>query len=148
MRIDGMASRNGDDIEVELKAGIVRSSIPADYGDEGVAHHVTIAFGLGSESEHGWRFSNASEEHLVSADLKPGESLPVTAHRFVIKGVGGLPLADMWLAASLTVDQKLPELAHPGPLHSEACSAVNLLGETPKSRERKKRMIENYAHAC
>jgi len=148
MRLEGNTTRNGDDIEVELNTGLLRSAIPPDYGDEGKVTHVTIAFGLGRDSDHGWQFTNATAEQVVSADLKAGESLPITSHRFVIKGVSALPLADLWLAATLTVEQRLPEVGHPGPLHSEACATVNLLGETSKSKDRKKRMVENYAKAC
>ena len=121
--------------------------IRCDYQEEGLATHVAIAFGLGSDTEKGWRMTNDTDDLLVAADLKPGESLPVTAHRFVIKGLEPASLADVWLVARLTVDQKLPEL-RPGLLSSYACAAINLGGETRKSKDRKKRMIENYAHAC
>ena len=147
MRLEGTAKRGRDMIEIVVKAGTVRSAIPAEYGEEGKASHVSIQFGLGSTTSRGWQMSNDSESQVISAELFPGETLPITTHRFTIRGLKEVPLADVWLAARLTVVQRLPELPA-GPLSSYACLQVNLLGETPGSKDRAKRMATNYSKAC
>src|SRR5689334_20676762 len=139
LRLEGAVKRNGDTIEVDVKRGEIRSAIPADLGDEGRATDVIIAFGLGRSITDGWQMIDDTEPQAVSAELRPGESLPVTPHRFVIKGLSGSPVVDMWLAARLTVTQELPGIPA-GPLSSYACSETNLLGSTPGSRDRAKRM--------
>jgi hypothetical protein len=147
MRLEGSMKRVGDTVEIRVRTGSIRSSIPPDLGEEGRATNVLVAFGVGQKSGDGWRMVNFSEPVVVSAEIGPGEFLPMTPHQFVVKGLAGMPLAEMWLTASLTVTQKLPGVP-PGPLSSYACSTANLLGETPESRDRAKRMAENYAHAC
>ena len=147
MRLEGTTERKGDVIVVEVKSGLVRSMLPADLQDEGVVRHVTIAFGLGKDIENGWQMINDTDPQNVAFDLKPGESFSVSPRRFVIRKLDERAFADQWLSARLTVDQKLPEVT-PGLLSSYACSTVNLLGETAKSKDRKKRMLQNYSHAC
>jgi hypothetical protein len=146
-RVEGTLKRQGDAIEVSVKSGEIRSTIPPDLGEDGQATNVLMSFGVGRLFEGGWQMVNHSQPDTVSTELRPGESLPVTPHRFVIKGLAGMPLAEMWLAASLTVTQKLPGMPA-GPLSSYGCSTVNLLGGTPASRERAKKMAGNYAHVC
>ena len=147
MRLEGTTERKGDVVVVEVKTGLVRSMLPGDLQDKGVVGHVTIALGLGKDAENGWQMINDTDAQNIAFDLKPGESASVTLRRFVIKKIDGSALADEWLAARLTVDQKLPDVA-PGPLSSYACSTINLLGETTKSKDRKERMRRNYSHAC
>jgi hypothetical protein len=146
-RVEGTLKRLGDTIEVRVKSGEIRSTVPPDLGEDGQATNVLMSFGVGRPIEGGWQMVNHSQPDTVSTELRPGESLPLTPHRFVIKGLSGMPLAEMWLAASLTVTQKLPGMPA-GPLSSYGCSTINLLGDTPSSRERAKKMAGNYAHVC
>jgi hypothetical protein len=145
MRLEGTLQRDGETMVVNVKGGEVRSTIPAELGADGLATEVVISFGLGKVVPDGWQMTNDTEPYGVSAELRPGESLPVTPHRFVVKGLTGLPVADVWLAARLTVKQKLPGLPA-GPLSSYACAEPNLAGMTPASRERARAMAQNYAH--
>jgi len=147
MRVEGTLERDGDTMVVTVKSGEVRSAIPADLGSEGVATSVVISMGVGRVIPGGWQMTNDTEPQTISEELRPGESLPVTPHRFLVKGLTGLAAADVWLAARLTVKQKLPGLPA-GPLSSYACAEPNLAGATPASRERAHRMAENYAHVC
>jgi hypothetical protein len=147
MRIEGTLQRDGDTMVVTVKSGEVRSNIPADLGADGVATSVVIWMGVGRVVPAGWQMTNDTEPQTVSAELRPGESLPVTPHRFVVKGLKGLPAAEIWLAARLTVNQRLPGVPA-GPLSSYACAEPNLAGPTAASRERARAMAANYAHAC
>ena len=147
MRLEGTAKRGPDTIEVVVKTGSVHSAIPAEYGQEGKVSHVAIAFGVGRVVPAGWQMGNDTEPQVVTSELTVNETLPITRHRFIIRGLEGLKVGDMWLVARLTVDQKLPGIP-PGALSSYACSEVNLLGETPRSKERSKRMLASYSKAC
>lgn len=147
MRIEGTLQRDGDTMVVSVKSGEVRSNIPPDLAAQGVATAVVISMGVGKVVPAGWQMTNDTEPQAVSDELRPGEALPVTPHRFVVKGLSGLPVAEIWLAARLTVIQKLPGVPA-GPLSSYACAEPNLAGTTAASRERARAMAANYAHVC
>ena len=101
MRLEGKSVRTESSIEVEIKSGIVSSSIPADLGADGLAKNVVLRMGIGRKLKDGWQMGNASDPLLLAAELRPGESLPITLHRFVVRGLGdSASLADVWLVAS------------------------------------------------
>lgn len=147
MRLQGTMELRGDSILVELKNGLVRSAIPPDLGEEGVARDIQIAFGLGETIENGWQMSHDTAAQVVAASLSPGEMRSLGPMHFVVTGISKVPSRDQWLAARLTVSQHLPGLPA-GLLSSYACSEDNLLGATAASRERAKQMRATYSKTC
>jgi hypothetical protein len=147
MRLQGTVVLQGDSLVVEVSSGLIRSTIPAHLGEQGVARNVQIGFGLGEKTPKGWTTSRDTTAQIVALSLSPGGTRSLGPMRVVIGGINGLPIRDRWLAASLGVTQRLPGL-QPGPLFSYACAEDNLLGATAASRERQKLMRTAYSHTC
>ncbi len=147
MHLQGTMELRGDSLVIEVRKGTIRSAIPADLGEQGVAREIRIVFGLGEKTTQGWTTSRDTPAQIVAPSLSPGETRPVGPLHFVISGIKGIPLRDRWLAASLGVTQRLPGI-QAGLLWSYACAEDNLLGATDASRERAKFMRAAYSRTC
>jgi len=147
MRLQGTTAVQGDSIVVELRSGVIRSAIPANLGEAGVARDIRIVFGLGEKTAQGWTTSHDTPAQIVAPSLSPGETRPLAPLRFIISGISSMPLRDRWLAASIGVTQRLPGI-QAGLLWSYACADDNLLGATDASRERAKLMRIAYSRTC
>ena len=147
MRLEGTIELQNDSLVIEVRRGVVRSAIPMDLGEQGVARDIRITFGLGEKTAQGWTTSRETPEQFVATSLAPGEARSLGPMRFVIGGVRGVPLSDRWLAANLGVTQRLPGI-QAGLLWSYACAEDNLLGATDASRERAKFMRAAYSRTC
>lgn len=147
IRVEGTYQLKGDALLVSVRGGEIRSAIPADLGEDGVATEVRIAFGLGGSVENGWRMQSDTADQVLAARLVPGESVSFQQLAFVVSGVGESRLNDQWLAVRLGVVQHHPGVPA-GLLWSYACSEDNVLGPTAASRERAKLMKSAYSHTC
>jgi hypothetical protein len=146
-RVRGTVSESHDSLLIEVEGGLVRSQIPGEHGEEGVARSVSIAFGLGRQDPDGWNFEHETEAQQVTLVLEPGRTAQVGKRRFAIPGVDTIPLADRWLVAEVGVQQRLPGI-QAGLLTSYACAEDNLKGPTPASRVRAKGMRKEYSQIC
>jgi hypothetical protein len=147
IRVEGTYELNGDTLMVSVRAGEIRSAIPIDLGEEGVATDIRIAFGLGGVVKEGWRMEFDTPDQVLAPKLAPGKSVAFHELKFVVSGVAHAPLADQWLSVRLGVMQRLPGVPE-GLLSSYACSEQNILGPNDASRERAKRMKTAYSHTC
>jgi hypothetical protein len=125
----------------------VLSQIPVKLGVAGVAHDVTITFGLGRQDPDGWNFEHETAPQLVADTIRPGQTAKIGNLRFVIAGLDTVPLADRWLVAQVGVQQHLPGI-EAGLLTSYACAEANLRGPTSASRVRAKGMKNQYSTIC
>jgi hypothetical protein len=147
LRIEGVAERHGKTIDVTVSKGLIRSTIPTDLDQAGIARDVRVAFGLGETTAQGWKMVMETPDQPVAPRLSPGESQELGPMHFVVTGVNASQLRERWIAARLTVEQKLPGLPA-GPLFSYACSETNFFGATSESKERASGMKLNYSHTC
>lgn len=147
IRVEGTYELSGDTILVTVRGGEIRSAIPADLGDAGLAGDIRIAFGLGGVVKEGWRMAFDTPDQVLAPRLAPGKSVALHEMKFVVSGVAHAPLADQWLSVRVGVMQRLPGVPE-GLLSSYACSEQNILGPNDASRERAKRMKTAYSHTC
>lgn len=147
IRVEGTYELSGDTLLVKVRGGEIRSAIPLDLGDEGLASDIRIAFGLGGSIETGWRMAFATPHQVLAPKLAPGKSIAFHQMTFVVTGVEHAPLADQWLSVRVGVMQHLPGVPA-GILSSYACSEQNILGPTDASRARAKQMKTAYSHTC
>lgn len=87
IRLEGFFARKGNDLQITVEKGLVRSAIPEDVGTDGRATNIQIAMGLGKKTTDGWTMDIETLQQFVAMKLAPGETSIIGRRTFVIKGL-------------------------------------------------------------